>query len=41
MKRPELSHCSDECIFEDMEKSESLNKNHGAELWDEETDPWK
>jgi len=41
MKRPKLSHCSDECAFVDIKESKSLNKNNNAELWDEKTDPWK
>jgi len=41
MKYPELSHCSDECIFTDVKNSKSLGGNKGVESWAEESDPWK
>jgi len=41
MKYPELSHCSDECIFTDVKNSKSLGGDKGAESWTEESDPWK
>ena len=42
MKKPQLSHCSDECILADMKGSESLDEfSKGVNSWDEETDPWK
>ena len=40
MKKPQLSHCSDECALVDIKNSKSLNKNYDAEQWDEKTDPW-
>lgn len=41
MKKPELSHCSDECLFADIKNSHPIEKAKGAESWDEKTDPWK
>jgi hypothetical protein len=42
MKNPDLSHCSDECLFEDIKDSRSLKEDtKGAESWNEKTDPWK
>jgi len=41
MKRPELSHCSDECILADIKKSKSLGgSKNGVQSWGEQTDPW-
>lgn len=41
MKDPQLSHCSDECLLSDIKSSKSAGEDSkGAELWDEETDPW-
>ncbi len=42
VKKPELTHCSDECLMEDIKKSESLRKEgKDAAKFDEKTDPWK
>jgi len=41
MKKPELSHCSDECLFADIKNSHPIEKAKGAESWEEKTDPWK
>lgn len=42
MKHPELSHCSDECILEDIKNSKPLDESSkGIESWNEESDPWK
>jgi len=42
VKKSELTHCSDECLMEDIKKSESLRKNgKDAAKFNEKTDPWK
>ena len=42
VKKPELTHCSDECLMADIKKSESLRKNGKDALkFNEKTDPWK
>jgi hypothetical protein len=42
IKKPELTHCSDECLMLDIKKSKSLRKNgKDAEKFDEKSDPWK
>ena len=42
LKNPELTHCSDECLMEDIKKSESLHKDgDDAVKFDEKSDPWK
>jgi len=42
MKDPELSHCSDECVLADIKRSNTLDEDSkGAEVWNEESDPWK
>jgi len=41
MKYPELSHCSDECIFTDIKNSKSLGGDKGIEYGPEVSDPWK
>lgn len=42
MKKSEITHCSDECLFASIIDSISINKkNRGASFWDEKTDPWK
>ena len=42
VKNPELTHCSDECLMEDIKKSESLRKDgKDASKFNEKTDPWK
>jgi hypothetical protein len=42
MKNPDLSHCSDECLFEDIKNSKSLKDDaKDAEFWNEKTNPWK
>ena len=42
MKEPELTHCSDECMFKQVKKSKSKRKNGtGIEFWKEKSDPWK
>jgi len=42
VKKPELTHCSDECLMADIKKSESLRKNgKDASKFNEKTDPWK
>ena len=42
MKNPDPTHCSDECLFEDIKDSKSLKEDaKGAEFWNEKTDPWK
>jgi hypothetical protein len=41
MKNSKLSHCSDECILEDIKNTRSVEEFKGAESWDEKTDPWK
>jgi hypothetical protein len=41
MKKPQASHCSDECLLADIKKSQSLDKkSKGAEAWGEDADPW-
>ncbi len=42
MEKPELSHCSEECLFEDLKDTKSLKEAvKGAEFWNEKTDLWK
>ena len=42
MKNSDLTHCSDECLFEDIKDSKSLKEDtNGAEFWKEKTNPWK
>ncbi len=42
VKQPELTHCSDECLMENIKKSDSLCKDgKDAAKFDEKTDPWK
>jgi predicted nucleic acid-binding Zn ribbon protein len=42
VKKPELTHCSDECLMADIKKSESLRKDDkDAVKFDEKTNPWK
>ena len=42
VKKPELTHCSDECLMADIKKSKSLRKDgKDAAKFDEKTDPWK
>ena len=42
VKKPELTHCSDECLMADIKKSESLRKDgKDAAKFDEKTDLWK
>lgn len=43
MKQPEMTHCSDECVLEDVKKSESKrdNDSKSSEHWKEGSDPWK
>ena len=42
MKKPEMTHCSDECVLKYVKKSKSkLKSDKGAESWREESDPWK
>ena len=42
MKKSEITHCSDECLFASIIDSISINKkNKDASFWDEKTDPWK
>lgn len=41
MRRPKLSHCSDECLLANVAKSNSLSKSSkGVEQWGEDADPW-
>ena len=41
MKIPELTHCSDECLLNNVKTSKTLNSDgKGAEKWREESDPW-
>lgn len=39
MKKPKLTHCSDECLFMHIKNSKSVDKEYN-ELWSEKTDPW-
>ena len=42
MKNPGLSHCSEECLFEDIKNSKSLKDDaKDVEFWNEKTNPWK
>ncbi len=42
MKKPKLTHCSDECVMVGIKKSESLLKiGKDAEKYEEKSDPWK
>jgi hypothetical protein len=42
MKNPKLTHCSDECLLEEVKKSRTLNPDgKGAEAWNEDSEPWK
>ena len=42
MKYQELTHCSDECLMEEIKQSETLSADgFGAESWNEESKPWK
>jgi len=42
MKKPKLTHCSDECVMVGIKKSKSLLKNgKDAEKYEEKSDPWK
>jgi len=42
MKYKELTHCSDECLMEEIKQSETLSADGlGAESWNEESKPWK
>ena len=41
MKHFELTHCSDECLMEEIKQSKTLNADGlGAEAWKEESKPW-
>ncbi len=41
MKNSDVTHCSDECLFELIKNSESLNETgFDAIAWGESTDPW-
>ena len=41
MKNLELTHCSDECLLEEIKQSETLDPSgQGAETWNEESRPW-
>ena len=41
MKNQEATHCSDECLLEDMKKSKSARDDgNGVESWKETSDPW-
>ena len=41
MKNPQLTHCSDECLFSSLRDSNSLS-DFGIDIgiWDEKSDPW-
>jgi hypothetical protein len=40
-KNPKATHCSDECLLDEIKKSKSLNTtSKGVETWDEDADPW-
>ena len=42
MKNPDITHCSDECLFADIKKNETLNfDGKGIEAWNDESEPWK
>ena len=41
MKNPQLTHCSDECLFSAFREGDSLSEfGIGVSLWDEKSDPW-
>lgn len=40
MRKPSLSHCSDECIFAHIKNSKSLSKGNRVEQWGDKADPW-
>ncbi|MEX0861369.1 hypothetical protein [Nitrosopumilus sp.] len=40
-KNPKSTHCSDECLFDEIKKSKSLDgTSKGVEIWCEDAHPW-
>jgi hypothetical protein len=41
MKKPDMTHCSDECLFADFHSTKSKREEGmDARQWDEKADPW-
>ncbi|MGD8708338.1 MAG: hypothetical protein PVI88_06605 [Nitrosopumilaceae archaeon] len=41
MKKPKLTHCSDECLMANIKKSKPANPwEKGAETWSDDSSPW-
>ena len=38
MDHPELTHCSDECLFDEIKNIESIDQNTPMDDWD--SNPW-
>ena len=41
MKNPQLTHCSDECLFSSLRDTDSQSTfGIDVSFWDEKSDPW-